>query len=269
MTESITAFVSRDGVRLFTCVDGPEGAPWLFLSNSIAADHTMWDGQIDWLTKKYRVVRHDARGHGRSDAPTGSYTFSMLIDDIVAIFNHYDIAQATFMGLSMGAMVGIGFVLAHPERTTSFVCCDARAAGNEPFARGWDDRACVVRQAGMAGILQATLDRWLKKSFTEAHPDVAKKVADMILRTPAQGYIGSASMLKTLDYAKRIADIKVPTLFVVGADDTGAPPDIMRDMAGSVPGAVFAVVANAAHLPNVDNAAGFRAATAEFLGLAS
>ncbi len=264
---SSTAFVEGHGARLFTRVDGQEGAPWIFLTNSVGADHTMWDGQIELLTRKYRVLRHDSRGHGKSDAPPGAYSFPMLVADIAAIFDHYGVGKAAFMGLSLGGMTGIGFVLAYPDRVERFVCCDARAEGNEAFVKSWDDRIAIIAEKGMAGIVQPTLERWLVASFRESHPAETRKVATMFTNTPVPGYIGCAHALKTLDYGGVIGNIAVPTLFVVGAEDTGAPPDAMRKMAEQVKGARLAVVADAAHVPCVDNPAGFQAAIADLLGL--
>ena len=89
----------------------------------------------------------------------------------------------------------------------------------------------------------------------------------MILSTPATGYKGAAGALKTLDYLKDLPRITVPTLFVVGAEDAGAPPDVMQRMAEAVPGARLAVVPDAAHIANIDNAPGFNQAIANFLEL--
>jgi hypothetical protein len=79
--------VPVSGASLFARVDGDDAAnkPWLLLSNSLATDHTMWDGQMALLTKKFRVLRYDTRGHGHSDAPAGAYSFPMLVADVIAL----------------------------------------------------------------------------------------------------------------------------------------------------------------------------------------
>jgi 3-oxoadipate enol-lactonase len=257
------------GGQIFARLDGDlqSNAPWLVLSNSLASDHTMWDGQIARLTQKYRVLRYDTRGHGASDAPVGPYSFDMLVADVVAVMVHARIAKATYMGLSLGGMTGIGLALAHPDRLEKLVVCDARADGPEGFVKSWDDRIAALAHGGMASILSATIERWLVPSFRAAHPDVVKRVEAMILKTPVQGYVGCAQALKRLDYLKDMHRITTPSLFVVGREDLGAPVAAMQQMAERVPGARLAIVHNAAHLPNIDNAAGFDAAVAPFLGL--
>ena len=89
----------------------------------------------------------------------------------------------------------------------------------------------------------------------------------MILETPVTGYKGCAEALKRLDYLKDLGAIAVPTLFVVGAQDLGAPPEVMRRMAEAVPGAKLVIIPEAAHLPNLDNTLAFNEAIAGFLAL--
>jgi 3-oxoadipate enol-lactonase len=241
-------YVQVPGAKLFTRIDGPErgDAPWLVLSNSLAADHGMWDPQIPLLTSRYRVLRYDTRGHGRSDAPAGPYSFAMLVDDVVRIMDRHGVGKATFMGLSLGGMTGLGLAIEHGGRIEKLVCCDARADAPEPYVKAWDERLAVIDKEGLRGILQGTVERWLVPSFRAAHPEVVAKVERMILDTP------------------RIA---VPTLFVVGAEDLGAPPEVMRRMAEAVPGAKLVTIPDAAHLPNLDNTLAFNEAITGFLAL--
>ncbi len=97
--------VPVDGARLFCRIDGADktDAPWIVLSNSLGTDHTMWGPQIPLLVTRFRVLRYDTRGHGRSEAPPGPYNMPMLVGDVVRLMNHHGIGRATFMGLSLGA----------------------------------------------------------------------------------------------------------------------------------------------------------------------
>ena len=258
------------GGSLFTSVEASERSDpsWLILSTSVAADHSMWDPQIPALASRYRVLRYDTRGHGLSDAPDGAYSFDMLVEDVIALMDHHGIDKASFMGLSLGGMTGLGLALKHPDRVEKLVCCDARADAPEPYVKGWDERIAIVERDGMQGILAPTLERWLTATFRKENPEVVARIEQMILMTPVAGYKGAAEALKQLDYLKDLPRLAVPTLYVVGAEDAGAPPDVMQRMAEATPGARLAVVPNAAHIANIDNSAGFNEAVAEFLGLA-
>jgi 3-oxoadipate enol-lactonase len=255
-------------VKIFSRVDGPDSAaPWIVLSNSLAADHTMWDAQIPLLIKRFRVLRYDTRGHGASDVPLGPYSFEDLIGDVVALMDSQGIERASFMGLSLGGMTGVGLAISHPERVSRLLCCDARVDSPAEFRKGWDDRSAIVRTKGMAGIVHATVERWLASPFRAAHPAVVARITDMILRTPTEGWLGCASAIRTIDYLGQLPRLAVETLYVVGEHDTGAPPDVMRAMAAATPGACMNVIPNAAHLPNIDAAAEFNALIGRFLGM--
>jgi 3-oxoadipate enol-lactonase len=101
--------VSVSGVDLATHVDGEQGRPWIVLSNSLAADYSNWDSQVSLLTQSFRVLRYDTRGHGRSSAPEGPYTFEHLTGDVLGLMDQYGIEKASFLGLSMGGMTGLGW----------------------------------------------------------------------------------------------------------------------------------------------------------------
>jgi 3-oxoadipate enol-lactonase len=94
--------VKVNGISINYEVDGPRGAPWLVLSNSLATNLAMWEDQAREFARTFRVVRYDQRGHGKSDAPAGRYTFAQLIADAIALMNALAMNKAHFIGLSMG-----------------------------------------------------------------------------------------------------------------------------------------------------------------------
>jgi 3-oxoadipate enol-lactonase len=257
--------VQISGGRLFTRVDGEGPKPWLVLSNSLAADHTMWDGQIPLLTERYRVIRYDTRGHGLSEAPRAPYGFDDLIGDVLAVMDHHRANRASYMGLSLGGMTGLGLALQHPERIERLVCCAARADNPEPFVKSWDDRIALVNEEGTDGLVAGTIERWLTPSFRAEHPEEEAKLAAQIRATSAEGYKGCAAALKTLNYLKDLGRLTVPTLYVAGAEDSAAPLPAMQAMADATPGGRLAIVPEAAHIANVNNPAGFAEALKGFL----
>ncbi len=88
----------------------------MVLSNSLGSSLAMWDDQMDLLTSQFRVLRYDTRGHGQSETPSGDYSFAQLIGDVIGLMDHFGIDKASYMGLSMGGMTGMGLALNHPDR---------------------------------------------------------------------------------------------------------------------------------------------------------
>lgn len=242
-------------------------APSILLSNGLAATHRLWDAQVAFLTRGYRVIRYDTRGHGESDVPTGPYRLEQLVGDALAVLDHFDIAESAFMGISLGGMTGIGLALSRPHRVTRLVCCDARADAPASFLDAWQERIAAIERYGVASLAVPTLERWLSPDFRASQPGEVERLAAMIRDTPRDGYIGCVSVLWELDYLARLGDLRVPTLYVVGSEDGAAPVAVMDDMARRTRGAELVVIDGSAHLPNVDNSAAFNAAIAPFLKL--
>ena len=109
--------IKANGIEINYQVDGPERAPWLILSNSLATNLSMWDEQARAFGRAFRVLRYDQRGHGSSEAPTGRYRFDVLVADALALMDALGIKQAHFAGLSMGGATALGLRLAVPVDT--------------------------------------------------------------------------------------------------------------------------------------------------------
>lgn len=260
--------VDRGGFSLATYVDGqPEGAPWIVLSNSLGAAAMMWEPQLAFLSRRFRILRYDTRGHGASGAPPGPYSFDDLTADVIALMDRFGIGRASFMGLSLGGMTGLGLAVHHAERFDRIVCCGARADSPSAFAQVWDERIAAIEKAGLDAILKGTMERWFVEAWRKANPDALKRFENAFVATSPAGYKGCAEALKRLDYLKDLGGVKVPVLYVAGAKDQGIPPAVMRAMAMATPGSAYIEIPEAAHLPNIDNTKEFNAAIAGFLSL--
>src|SRR5262245_63103792 len=96
--------IAVNGTHINYRIDGPENAPWVAMSNSLATTHRMWDAQMAAFTKRYRVLRYDKRGHGESDVTPGPYSFELLADDVLGLLDALHITRTHFVGLSMGGL---------------------------------------------------------------------------------------------------------------------------------------------------------------------
>jgi 3-oxoadipate enol-lactonase len=261
-----TQTVSVNGVNIATYIDGEQGRPWIVLSNSLASDYSSWDDQLSLLTQNFRVLRYDTRGHGRSAAPEGPYTFEHLTRDLLGLMDHYGIEKANFLGSSMGGMTGLGVAIEHPSRIARLVCCDARSDAPPPFVDNWTARVASIESAGnLEPVAVFNKGRWFTPDFIASHPYVVDKVMKMILATSTRGYIGCARALQNVDYKRHLRRIECPTLFVCGAQDGATPPAVMREMAGLVAGAAIELVDPGAHICNIENPEGFNTIVGEWL----
>ena len=257
--------VNANGAELAVQIDGDSGKPWILVSNSLAADLTMWDDQIPLLTRTHRVLRYDTRGHGDSSAPEGPYTLDMLVADQLALLDHFKIRAADILGLSLGGMTGIGLTLKHPDRVRSLIAADARADNPKPFVDRWNFLIGIVEEKGREGILDATIERWFTPRTVKERSDITDRARRMILKTSPKGYNANAEALKGLNYIGSLPKLTRPVLYVVGAEDQGAKKADMQVMADATPGGRLAVVEGAAHIANMEEPAAFDAAIGDWL----
>ncbi len=256
--------VKSNGSTFNYVVEGPEGAPCIMLAHGIATDLTSWDDVAGRLTSRFRILRYDARGHGGSAGPAGAYSLAMLGDDAVGILDALGIAKAHYCGLSLGGMTALGLALDHADRLASAVVCDARATALPDYHKAWAERAAQVRAKGMESIADATISRWVAPAFLDNKAGIAR-LRTMVLRTSVDGYGGCAAALQNLDYGHRLREIRLPTLFLVGDQDTGAPPAAMREMHEAVPGSSFVEIAGAGHQAHIERPEAVAAAIADFV----
>jgi 3-oxoadipate enol-lactonase len=156
---SDTMDVKANGITFHCRIDGPADAPWLVFSNSLATDLSMWDPQADHFSRSYRVLRYDQRGHGRTEAPAGRYSFAALLADALAVMDALSIATAHFCGLSMGGATAMGLAQQAAARLDRVIVCDSPCASTPASAKQWDERIVVAQKQGMAALVEPTVSR--------------------------------------------------------------------------------------------------------------
>lgn len=243
-------------------VEGPENAPVLMISNSLGSNLHMWDDQIPALSKHFRVVRYDSRGHGLSAAPAGPYSLEELGKDALAILDALGVRKAHWMGLSKGGAVGQWLLLNAPDRIERAVL--ANTAAQFGSADTWNDRLRTLREQGMAGMVGAVIDRWFTKEFQQKAPEAIARIKAAFEKTPADGYAACMAALRDLDLRDAIRNIRNQVLVIIGKDDPATPPEAGKAIAAAIPGARL-VELDAAHLSNIEAADEFNKAVIDFL----
>ena len=257
--------VRANGIDIHYRTDGADGS-WVVLAHALGVDHQLWDSIAQRLASRHRVLRYDARGHGKTSAPHGAYTLFQLADDVAGLLDALSIEQAHFVGLSMGGMVGQVLGVRHPHRLLSLTLCDTVSYTPVSAHAMWDERIGQVEAHGMSGIVEATIQRWLTTPFREAHPDVVERIRSLLRATPPHGYVGTCLAIKALDTRSSLARIACPTLVVTGEQDTGAPVEAAREIASHIPDARLKVISDAAHLAPIEQEEAFLADLDEFFG---
>ncbi|MBV7483011.1 3-oxoadipate enol-lactonase [Bordetella sp. BOR01] len=249
-------------VRLYYVIDGPADAPVLVLSNSLGTCADMWARQVPALSQRFRVLRYDTRGHGKSSVPAGEYSFAQLAGDVAALLDHLDIAQADFCGLSMGGPTGLHLALDHPQRVRKLVLCNTAARIGS--VDSWSTRIAAVAQDGLENMAPALVERWLSPGYRTAEPGLTQVLVDMLRRTSNEGYSSNCAALRDADLRGRLGEIKAPTLVIAGTQDPATTPQDGRDLAAGIAGARYLEL-DTSHISNWEQPEAYTRAVLDFL----
>ena len=226
---------------------GLEGAPVVVLGPSLGTTVEMWTPALAALERRHRIVRFDHRGHGRSPLPEGPAEISDLGGDVLALLDRLGLERVSYVGVSLGGMVGMWLAAHAPERVERLVCVSSSAYMPPPEV--WAVRAASVREArSVAVVADAVLERWFTPAYAHEHPEVMAWMQTMLSECPAEGYAVCCGVLERLDLRHDLPRIVAPTLVIAAAEDPSTPPEHSQTIATGVPDARMEVLPHGAHL---------------------
>lgn len=254
--------IDADGCLLNVSVEGRDGGPTIMLSNSLGATMQMWEPQMAALTKLYRVVRYDRRGHGKSGVPAGPYSMERFGKDVLAILDDLNIEKIHWCGLSMGGMVGQWLGANAPERIEKLILANTSCYYPDPT--NWLNRIKAVKESGIASIADAVIAAWLTADFREREPQITQRMKAMLVASPVEGYVACCEALSTLDQRDLLPRITAPTLVIAGRHDMSTPVEASIFIRSHIPNASMTLL-DAAHISNVEQSHNFTEAVVGFL----
>ena len=245
MSMSRSGTVRANGQELYFEVHG-EGAP-LVLVMGIGYDATLWTlAQVPALSEKFQVVIFDNRDAGRSSKAAAPYTIADMADDVAALMDALAIKRAHLLGLSMGGMIAQEFALRHADRLQRLVLSGCGAAparvAFDPI-RTWNWVKANDTSGEVFACQQFT---WLFSTAFLRNTAAVQQTIRMLTSNPhpvgPEAYSRQADAYLRYDALDRLADVKSPTLVIVGDQDLLTPPWICREIADRIPGCQFEII---------------------------
>ncbi|UXY55589.1 3-oxoadipate enol-lactonase [Pseudomonas tohonis] len=259
----LSHLTASDGARIAYRLDGAADLPLLVLSNSIGTTLHMWDGDIAALSRHFRVLRFDTRGHGESSVPAGDYALERMGRDVLELLDALDVPRAHFLGLSLGGVIGQWLGIHAPQRIDRLVLANT-SPWLGPKAQ-WDERIAAVLQADdLVDTAAGFLRNWFPAHLLDAQAPVVERFRAMLLATDRQGLAGSFAAVRDADLRPGLARIQAPTLVIAGRHDTVTAASHGEQIAAAIPGAHLLVLP-AVHLSNIEYPGAFAQAVIGFL----
>jgi 3-oxoadipate enol-lactonase len=250
MSDSHSFVTTGDGARIAYRIDGSSDSPALILSNSIATTLHMWDQQIPALSRHFRVVRYDIRGHGASSVPPGAYSIDRFGRDVIEMMDALNIQRAHFLGLSLGGFIAQWLGIHAPERIDRLILSNTAPCLGPPKAFDENIKS-VLQSKDMTERAEMFLRNWFPPHMLEAGGDEIEQFRTMVLGMSREGLAANFAAIRDMDLRRTIALITRPTLVIAGEHDQVTSVSHARAIAETIPGAQLKVLPTV-HLPNIE-----------------
>jgi pimeloyl-ACP methyl ester carboxylesterase len=244
--------------------DEGDGVP-LVLVHGFPLSGAMWQPQISALSARYRVIAPDLRGFGASTFGGGADSLDQYADDLLALLDHLDVRKVALAGLSMGGYIAFALLRRAADRVSALVLADTKAAADSDEARQKrEQNARMVETSGLAPLAEQMLPGLLADRTPQGQQQAVRGI---IMANQPEGIAAALrAMAQRPDSTPQLSAINVPTLIMVGSEDTLTPPGEARKLHEAIKGSQFVELSGAAHLSNIEAPAAFNAAVDSFLG---
>jgi len=246
--------------RMAVEIDGA-GDPLVML-HGLGGTSNVYTPQMGLLGPRFRVIRPDLPGSGRSPA-AATLTIQGLVDSVVRVLRVLSIEQAHFVGHSMGTILCQHIAVQHPSLVKSLVLLAPLLAPPDPARQAMRERAAKVRAEGMADVADAIVKGATSGDTKNNNPVGIALIRELILRQDAEGYARSCEALAAATAAD-VSQIRSRVLLVAGDEDAIASPSSVRAMAQQIPEARVAVLNRCGHWLTIERAPEVTAELKEF-----
>lgn len=254
---------NMQGTNVFYEVTGD--GPAIVFVHGLGGTSNVWHAQRVALNKYFKVITLDLPGSGRSDKNEEKYSMARWVDQIAGLADAIKLDRFTLVGHSMTTVLAQNFAARHGPRLSALVLCgpitELPQAGKDNFLK----RAETVQKEGMIAVADAVLGGALTAATRDGNPALAGLVREMLLSNCPKCYAGHCLALREASAKADQANIKTPTLILVGDQDGVTPLANCRAIAGAVAGAQIRVVPATAHMTMMERPEAFNATLVEFL----
>lgn len=264
---SKTGSLHVQGAPLYYKVTG-QGYPLLLLHAGIA-DSRMWDDHIPVFAQHYQVIRYDLRGYGKSRFPAAPFA---SYEDPAELLRALQVEKAHVIGASFGGKIAVDFTLAHPEMVRSLVLIAPSIGGTKPspdVLRFNEEEEALLEHGDLAGATELNMRMWVdgpRRPPEQVDPKVRKRVYEMqyhAFTVPEPEEADDQALQPPA--ITRLAEIRVPTLIIVGDYDHPEKLALGRHLAAELPNTRLEIVAGAAHMVSMEQPEQFNRIVLAFL----
>ncbi len=261
MTAAFEGFEGGSHVR----IDG-QGPP-VVLIHGVGLDLNMWQAQALALAERYRVIRYDMLGHGRTPRSKNDLVLADFADQLENLRQALGLDRFVLVGLSMGVLVSLKYAMEHADRIVALVLMNGVYDRTDEQLTGIRSRVAEAEANGSGVLIDAALDRWLSPEFRAAHPESVEAIRDRLNANNPDDFLTAYRIFAGADpeITGRIGAIECPTLVTTGELDRGSTPAMAQAMADALPRGECVILSGLRHLPTTEGADTVNAMLSDFL----
>jgi pimeloyl-ACP methyl ester carboxylesterase len=232
-----------NGKELAVEVDG-EG-PAVLLVHGLGGTSNFYQVQTDALAERFRVIRVDSAGAGRSPVADG-ISIESHADDLAAVLDALDVDSAAVVGHSMGTLVVRALAARHPAKVSALALLGAVREPAEAGRQAQRDRAAVLREKGTAAVAPGVVANAVSETTRQRRPEVAAFVRELVMRQDPEGYARNCEALGAATDPGPVA-ASLPLLLITGDDDKVGPPEASQELADAHGNATVEILPGVGH----------------------
>jgi 3-oxoadipate enol-lactonase len=208
---------------------------WLTLIHGAGDNLGAWWNQVPALSKRYRVLTYDVRGHGQTETPPAEYTIGLLVQDLYELLKALKVRETYLLGYSMGGRIALGLTLEHPEMVKALILANSGVA---PIQRSQEEmkqmmemrqrQMEIMEKQGLGPVMDEMTVRALSPGFAEKNPKVFARYKEIRLKNDPRAY---ATLMKAMPWAAQppdVSSLKLPTLIIAGEHDLFSGPEAAK-----------------------------------------
>ncbi|GHE76170.1 3-oxoadipate enol-lactonase [Amycolatopsis deserti] len=219
--------------------------PAVLMVHGLGGTSNLYQVQADSLAERFRVIRVDSAGAGRSGLREG-ISITTHADDLAAVLGTLGVDTAAVVGHSMGTLVARDFARRYPAKVSTLALLGAVAEPAEAGRQAQRDRAALLRAQGTAAVAPGVVANALSEATRRDKPEVAAFVRELVMRQDPEGYARNCEALAAAEDPGPVP-AQLPLLLVTGADDKVGPPSVSEALAAAHGNATLDVLPGVGH----------------------
>ena len=241
--------------------------PSIVLIHGLGSNHRSWKFQMDYFSKRCRVVVGDTRWHGKSKSIPipARYSIKQYADDWWKLIEKLRLRHPFVMGTGMGSSIALQIVIDHPDSVGGVVLINSWSHCDDDFLMWLQKWMKIAKEEGTDGLARFVIPHLFSKDFIQEKPEVVQFYSQVREEQEPEAIATACKACMKFDVRDRLNRIKIPTLLIAGEYDVVSPPYRSKFILEKVPHAKYVKINGSGHMPFLEKPSEFNRIVLDFV----